>query len=56
MSPYRKAAVAVATAIATLGLVLPDGIEGTEWILVALDALGALGVYAIPNASRPPRV
>ena len=54
MSRYSKALVAVATALLTLGIVLPEGITGQESILIALDFLGALGVYAIPNASKPP--
>lgn len=53
MTPYRKAFVALATALLTLSIVLPGGITGQESILIALDFMGALGVYAIPNASSP---
>jgi hypothetical protein len=46
---YRKALVALASALAVLGASLPDGVTNAEWIAVALAALGALGVYAVPN-------
>ena len=46
---YAKAMTALATAIAVFATVLPDGITGSEWCTVALAALGALGVYAVPN-------
>ncbi|MCA1781985.1 MAG: hypothetical protein ABR616_05745 [Dermatophilaceae bacterium] len=48
----RKFFVALAAALAVLATVLADGSAPTtsEWIQVALAALGAVGVYAIPNA------
>lgn len=55
MNPViNKFLVALATVVATLAVVINDGLTDQEWIILALDALGALGVYAIPNASRPP--
>jgi hypothetical protein len=49
MSQYRKFLVAIASALAVLSASLPDGVSSAEWIAVALAALGALGVYAVPN-------
>jgi hypothetical protein len=54
MSRYYKTLVAVATAaLATLTSALTDDvITQSEWRLIALSALGAIGVYFVPN--RPP--
>lgn len=49
----RKALVAAATALTTLALVIPDGLTQVEIILVVLDALGAVGVYAVKNEPLP---
>lgn len=49
---YTKSVLAVLTAVLVLlTSVITDGITSTEWLQLALAALGALGVYAIPNAS-----
>lgn len=49
MQAYNKFLVALASALAVLGVSLDAGVTGQEWIAVALAALGALGVYAVPN-------
>lgn len=47
---YTKAVLAVLTAVLTvLATVILGGIGTTEIIQMLLAALGALGVYAIPN-------
>lgn len=52
MNPViNKFAVAVASCLAVVATVSGDGFTTEELILVALTGLGALGVYAIPNAS-----
>ena len=51
----RKFAVALAAALAILATTLPDGVETSEWIAVALAFLGALGVYGTPNDPQPER-
>lgn len=46
----RKAVVAVAAALGVLGAAMADGaVSQSEWVAVALAALGALGVYQVPN-------
>lgn len=54
MSAYAKTiAAAIATAAITLQVVMSDGtVTTSEWITVGLAALGALGVYAVPNKPR----
>lgn len=53
MSPIiNKFLVAIATVIATLATVIDDGLTDQEIIMLIIVGLGALGVYAIPNASR----
>lgn len=59
MSRYRKAWVAVAGALAQVAVVLDQALaDGTlppawvPWVRVALAALTAVGVYAVPNAPR----
>jgi 2-keto-3-deoxy-6-phosphogluconate aldolase len=49
---YTKAALAVLTAILTLLVaVIADGAVSTsEWLQLGVAALGALGVYAVPNS------
>jgi hypothetical protein len=48
---YAKAIVAAATAaLVAVGAALTDDTVTTgEWVTIALAALGALGVYAVPN-------
>ena len=49
---YTKSALAVFTAVLTLAVnLLADGsLQITEWLQLGIAALGALGVYAVPNA------
>lgn len=56
MSPViNKFLVALATTIACIAVVSADGVMSQQdWLLVALDALGAIGVYAVPNAAKRP--
>ena len=51
MSRYAKTAVAVLVAALTaLQAAISDGhVTNNEWIIIALAAIGAAGVYAIPN-------
>ena len=47
---YAKGIVAALTAVLVLAQSLvSDGISGTEWIQLAMAALGALGVVALPG-------
>jgi hypothetical protein len=57
MKQYAKFAVAVvAAALVALQTALTDGtVTGQEWITIALAALGALGVLAVPNATAERR-
>ncbi len=48
----NKFLVALATAIATLAIVVQDGVTTQEWLIIALNTLGAIGVYAVPNATE----
>jgi hypothetical protein len=53
LSPYTKAVVAVvATALTTAQQVIPMSPATHDWVAVALAALGALGVYLVPNAPK----
>jgi hypothetical protein len=46
---YTKSVLAVLTGVLMLlTSVITDGITSTEWMQLALAALGALGVYAAP--------
>lgn len=46
---YTKSVLAVLTAVLMLlTSVITEGITSTEWMQLALAALGALGVYAAP--------
>lgn len=48
---YTKSVLAVLAAVLTvLASSIVGGITTTEWLQIAMAALGALGVYAIPNA------
>jgi len=52
---YTKSALAVVTAVLTLAVQLIDGgLDLTEWLQLAMAALGALGVYAVPNSQSVP--
>jgi hypothetical protein len=54
---YTKSILAVLTAVLTLlTSVITDGISVTEWMQLALAALSALGVYAVPNRPAPATV
>lgn len=47
---YTKSILAVLAAVLTvLASSIVGGISTTEWIQVGMAALGALGVYALPN-------
>ena len=49
-STYTKTVLSVlAGVLAVLTSAIVGGIDTTEWIQIAMAALGALGVYAIPN-------
>lgn len=51
----RKFFVAVAAALGVLAVALVDGsVDASEWVQIALAALGALGVYAVPNRGDEP--
>jgi hypothetical protein len=48
---YTKSVLAVLAAVLTvLTSAITAGITTTEWLQIAMAALGALGVYAVPNA------
>lgn len=51
MHPYAKAIVAVLTAALTVlaSAITDNVITPNEWVMIALEALGAIGVYAVPN-------
>lgn len=52
MNPViNKFLVALASCLSVVAVVAGDGFTTEELILIALTGLGALGVYAIPNAS-----
>lgn len=55
MNQYAKAIVAALTAglIAAQTAIADGGINTSDWITIALAALGALAVYAVPNATPP---
>ena len=54
MSPViNKFLIAIASCLAVVATVSGDGFTTQELILIALTFLGALGVYAVPNASQP---
>ena len=55
MSQYAKAIVAALTAglIAAQTAITDGHITSSDWVTIALAALGALAVYAVPNATPP---
>lgn len=56
MNPtINKFLVALASCLAVVATVSGDGFTTDEIILIVLTGLGAIGVYAIPNASQRPR-
>lgn len=52
-APLTKTVLAVITAILTLAVsLLADGdLNVTDWLQLGIAALGALGVFAVPNRS-----
>lgn len=55
MNPViNKFLVALASCLSVVAVVAGDGFTTQEIILVILTGLGAIGVYAIPNASVRP--
>lgn len=49
-APVTKAVLAVVTAVLTLAVnLLAGGLDVSEWLQLGVAALGALGVYAVPN-------
>lgn len=47
---YTKMVVAVLMAVLTLAVnLIVDGVTVSEWLQLGMAALGALGVYAVPN-------
>ena len=56
-SRYTKAVLAVLAAVLTLLVnLIADGITVSEWMQLGVVALGALGVFAVPNVeSAKPR-
>lgn len=56
-APYAKALVGALTAgLGAAAVALADEkITTSEWVTIAIAALGALGViWAVPNAVKPP--
>lgn len=53
---HRKFIVAalVAGAIAVQSAITDDVVTKTEWVAIAMAALGALGVTAVRNGDKPP--
>jgi hypothetical protein len=50
---YSKSILAALTAALMLAVNLVDGgIDVSEWLQIGLAALGALGVFVVPNTSR----
>lgn len=55
--PVAKAVVATLMAVLTLATnLIADGVTLSEWLQLAVAALGALGVYGLSNQPRPPHV
>lgn len=49
-----KAVLAVLSAVLVLLVnLIVDGVTISEWLQLGVAALGALGVYAVPNSERP---
>jgi hypothetical protein len=43
--------MALSSALGVAGSLIPDGLDGTDWITIILAFLGAAGVYAVPNGT-----
>jgi len=59
MNTYAKAVVALLTAAAIAAqTALSDGVvTASEWVSIAIAALGAIAVYTVPNTpSAPPEI
>lgn len=55
--PVAKAVVAALMAVLTLAVnFIADGVALSEWLQLAVAALGALGVYGVPNYPREAHV
>lgn len=56
MNQYAKFGVAILTTAAVAAqTALSDGvITSSEWVSITIAALGALAVWAVPNADPPP--
>jgi hypothetical protein len=55
--PVAKMVIAALMAVLTLAVnLIADGVTISEWLQLAMAALGAVGVYAIPNTPRPAHV
>ena len=49
-APITKAVLAVLSAVLVLAVnLIADGVTISEWMQLGVAALGALGVYAVPN-------
>lgn len=46
---YAKFLAAAAAGVVALVSVMPDGVTGAEWLVVAAAVLGPLGVVITPN-------
>lgn len=51
LAPYAKAVIAVVFAVITAVQTL---YPGQKWTMIVTAAIGALGVYLVPNAATPP--
>ena len=56
MITINKFLVALVSALGVLLVVIDGGITDKEWIILAIEAFGAAGVYGVPYASNPPSV
>ncbi len=55
MNPViNKLLIALATFVAELAVVIDAGLTQQEGLILVLAFLGALGVYAVPNAAKRP--
>lgn len=51
---YTKSVLAVLAAVLTLLVsLIPGGISLSDWLQIGVAALGALGVWAVPNSGQP---
>lgn len=55
--PVAKLVVSALMAVLTLAVnLIADGVTISEWLQLVMAALGAIGVYAIPNLPRAAHV